>query len=75
VLLLDEPTTGLDPVAEARLIGELLASAAGKTVLLVTHQPRLTARADQVIRVEGGKIVSVALFHAALRAASAVPAI
>jgi ATP-binding cassette subfamily B protein len=65
VLLLDEPTTGLDPAAEERLIGDLLASTAGKTVLLVTHQPRLTVRADQVIRVDGGKILASALARSA----------
>jgi ATP-binding cassette subfamily B protein len=42
VLLLDEPTTGLDPAAETRLIDDLLASTAGPTVLLLTHQPQLT---------------------------------
>ena len=61
VLLLDEPTTGLDPATEARLIGELLAVAAGKTVVLVTHQPQLTARADQVVRVDDGAILTPAL--------------
>jgi ATP-binding cassette subfamily B protein len=58
VLLLDEPTTGLDPAAETRLIDDLLASTAGKTVLLVTHQPQLTARADQVAHVEDGRITA-----------------
>ncbi|HUZ35572.1 MAG TPA: ABC transporter ATP-binding protein [Streptosporangiaceae bacterium] len=65
VLLLDEPTTGLDPATEARLIGELLAVAAGKTVVLVTHQPQLTARADQVVRVDDGAILTPALARSA----------
>jgi ATP-binding cassette, subfamily B, bacterial len=65
VLLLDEPTTGLDPATEARLIDDLLASTAGKTVLLVTHQPQLTGRADQVIRVDGGKTVMAVLARSA----------
>jgi len=65
VLLLDEPTTGLDPAAETRLIDDLLASTTGKTVLLVTHQPQLTARASQVVRVDGGKIVPAVLARSA----------
>jgi ATP-binding cassette, subfamily B, bacterial len=65
VLLLDEPTTGLDPATEARLIDDLLASTVGKTVLLVTHQPQLTGRADQVIRVDGGKTVMAVLARSA----------
>jgi len=59
VLMLDEPTTGLDPAAESRLIDDLLAAARGKTLILVTHQPRLTARADQVLRVSDGQITGV----------------
>jgi ABC-type multidrug transport system fused ATPase/permease subunit len=65
VLLLDEPTTGLDPATETRLIDDLLTSTVGKTVVLVTHQPQLTARADQVVRVDGGKIVTAALARSA----------
>jgi len=49
LLLLDGPKTGLDPAAEADLITGLLAAAAGKTALLVTHQPRLVGLADQVM--------------------------
>jgi ABC-type multidrug transport system fused ATPase/permease subunit len=54
VLLLDEPTTGLDPVAESRLVGGLAASARGKTVIFVTHQARLSALADRVVTLGGG---------------------
>jgi subfamily B ATP-binding cassette protein MsbA len=56
VLLLDEPTTGLDPATESRLIDDLLAVTRGKTVVMVTHQPQLTDRADQVVRVDSGRI-------------------
>ena len=55
VLLLDEPTTGLDPAAESRLVTGLLAAARGKTVIMVTHQPRLAALADRVIVLEHGR--------------------
>ena len=56
MLLLDEPTTGLDPATESRLIDDLLAVTRGKTLVMVTHQPRLTDRADQVVRVDGGRV-------------------
>ncbi|MGE5132886.1 MAG: ATP-binding cassette domain-containing protein [Gemmatimonadota bacterium] len=54
VLLLDEPTTGLDPAAESRLVTELLAAAQGKTVIMVTHQPRLAGLAGRVVTLEQG---------------------
>ena len=56
VLLLDEPTTGLDPVTESCLVTELLAAARGKTVILVTHQARLSAMADRVVTLDQGRI-------------------
>ncbi len=56
LLLLDEPTTGLDPAAEDYLIDGLLDAAKEKTVILVTHSERLAALADQVLRLDQGKL-------------------
>jgi len=39
VLLLDEPTEGLDQASELRFLTALSAVAAGRTVLLVSHRP------------------------------------
>jgi ATP-binding cassette subfamily C protein CydCD len=50
VLLLDEPTAGLDPAREAAVIATLRAqAAAGITVLAVSHRPALIAAADSVV--------------------------
>jgi len=49
VLLLDEPTAGLDAEAEAAVVSHLCAS--GRTVLLVAHRPALLAAADRVVTV------------------------
>jgi ATP-binding cassette, subfamily B, bacterial len=57
VLLLDEPTTGLDPAAESRLVVGLLAKAHGRTVILVTHQARLATHADRVVTLDQGRII------------------
>ncbi|MEZ4456244.1 MAG: ABC transporter ATP-binding protein [Gemmatimonadales bacterium] len=59
LLLADEPTGNLDPDA-ARDIIELLETLhrAGRTVVLVTHDPAMAARAPRLIRLERGRIVS-----------------
>lgn len=44
------------PATESRLIDDLLTVTCGKTLVMVTHQPRLTDRADQVVSVDGGHI-------------------
>jgi ATP-binding cassette subfamily B protein len=56
LLLLDEPTVGLDPAAEAEVINSVLAVARGKTLLLVTHNPKLAELADDVIRLDNGQV-------------------
>ena len=57
ILLLDEPTTGLDAVTEARFVDSLLGLAAGRTTILITHSIDLARRADRVVVLEGGRIV------------------
>ncbi|HEY3503471.1 MAG TPA: thiol reductant ABC exporter subunit CydD [Actinocatenispora sp.] len=49
VLLLDEPTAGLDPDTEARVLARLRTVAAGRIVLLVSHRPAALAAADTVV--------------------------
>lgn len=52
VVLLDEPTTGLDEDSEAHIIAGLQALAAeGRTLLVATHHPQLLAASDRTIRL------------------------
>jgi thiol reductant ABC exporter CydD subunit len=49
LLLLDEPTAGLDGAAEARVATTLQSLKRGTTVVLTSHHPALFTRADRVI--------------------------
>ncbi|MEV4437403.1 thiol reductant ABC exporter subunit CydD [Streptomyces sp. NPDC049577] len=51
VLLMDEPTAGLDAGTEASVVEAVRRLAAGRTVVLVTHRPALLAVADRTVRV------------------------
>jgi ABC-type glutathione transport system ATPase component len=55
VLILDEPTTGLDPAGVRRLIGTLGKVAAGRTTILITHNLGLAAIADDVVSLDAGR--------------------
>ena len=57
VLVLDEPTAGLDELAAGRLLADVRAAMAGRTVLLVTHRDEELAGFDQVATVEDGRVV------------------
>jgi ATP-binding cassette, subfamily B, bacterial len=58
ILLLDEPTTGLDADSEATVLEGLASLMQGRTTLLVTHSQRLADSADRIVRLEHGKIAS-----------------
>ncbi|NNE43233.1 MAG: ATP-binding cassette domain-containing protein [Gemmatimonadetes bacterium] len=60
VLLLDEPSTGLDPGARRDLLAALAAlrDAAGTTVLLTTHFTDEAAAADGVAVLDRGELVA-----------------
>lgn len=60
LLLADEPTGNLD-TGNATAVADMLFDlprATGTTVLLITHDPDLAARADRVLRMHAGKVVS-----------------
>jgi putative ABC transport system ATP-binding protein len=59
-LFADEPTGNLDAATGATVIDLLveLNREAGATLVLVTHDPELAARARRVIRLAGGEVVS-----------------
>jgi len=60
LLLLDEPTTGLDPEARAAMWVEVerLAASENLTILLTTHYLEEAEEADHICIIDKGKIVS-----------------
>ncbi len=62
VLLADEPTGNLDGVNEA-VVMSLLADLhrRGHTLVLVTHDPAIAARADREVRLEHGRMAAPAV--------------
>lgn len=59
IVLADEPTSALDS-SNGRVVMELLARIAHETrasVMVVTHDPRIEAQADRIVRIEDGRIV------------------
>lgn len=51
IVLLDEPTEGLDPDAEVELVRRLKRRLQGRTVLTATHRPACQALADRVVQM------------------------
>jgi ATP-binding cassette subfamily B protein len=57
VLVLDEPTTGLDAAAKTGLLEPLTRLARGRTTILISHDPEVVQLADRVVALEDGRIV------------------
>ncbi|MFO7168989.1 MAG: ABC transporter ATP-binding protein [Chloroflexota bacterium] len=57
LLLLDEPTSAVEPESEALIIEGLERLMEGRTTLIVSHRLSLARSADRVVVVAGGRIV------------------
>ncbi|MBB5938437.1 thiol reductant ABC exporter subunit CydC [Streptomyces zagrosensis] len=60
VLVLDEPTEGLDPDTAAAVLADILDATRGRTTLLITHDRAGLAAADEIVTLDRGRIVPVA---------------
>lgn len=56
ILLLDEPTTGLDRTAEVAFFETLATASQGRTVIVVTHAAIPEGTVDRVLVMKGGKL-------------------
>lgn len=59
IILADEPTGNLDSRTSDDVIGLLKVTSEQfrQTIVMITHNPDIAARADRVVRIEDGKIV------------------
>ena len=57
IVVLDEPTTGLDASAEALVLDGMGRLMRGRTVLVIAHRLSTISRADLILVVEHGRIV------------------
>lgn len=57
ILIMDEPSSALDPIAEYELNKAMESAAKGKTVFYISHRLSTTRDADRIILLEKGCIV------------------
>ncbi|WP_372347246.1 thiol reductant ABC exporter subunit CydC [Streptomyces sp. KL116D] len=55
VLVLDEPTEGLDPDTAAAVLADVLDATRGRTTLLVTHDRAGLTAADRIVTLDAGR--------------------
>jgi ATP-binding cassette subfamily B protein len=57
VLLLDEVTSALDPINEAKVLEAIAAVRKGRTLVVVAHRLSTVQGADQILVLSGGRVV------------------
>ena len=59
IILADEPTGNLDTMTGQEILEQLsrLRDQSGRTVVIVTHDSRIAAYADRIIRIQDGRII------------------
>ncbi|PYO87395.1 MAG: hypothetical protein DMD58_14950, partial [Gemmatimonadetes bacterium] len=58
VLILDEPTSGVDAHTEAAIVEALGRLQQGRTVIIISHRPSAVAQCSAMLRIEHGRIVA-----------------
>lgn len=59
ILVLDEPTTGLDRVSEALVLDGLARLSANRTTLVISHHDTALLNVDRIVQLVDGEIVEV----------------
>ena len=59
VIILDEPTSAIDPIEESRLYKKFAEISQGKIAVIVTHRLGSAKIADRIVVLDEGKIVSI----------------
>ena len=56
IVILDEPTVGLDPLTEQALLNTMFETMRDKTIILITHHLQGVSGMDRVVFIEDGKL-------------------
>ena len=57
MVILDEPSSALDPIAEYQLNKTMLQAAEGKSVVFISHRLSTTRHADRILMMENGRVI------------------
>ena len=67
IVILDEPSSALDPIAEYEVYNNMLRVCEGRSVIFISHRLSSAVLADRVVMLDGGEIIEVGS-HAELMA-------
>ena len=59
VLVLDEPSSALDPISESEILQQIYSLSKEKTTFIISHKLSTTINADRIIYLEKGEIAEI----------------
>ncbi len=62
-IILDEPSSALDPIAEHTMFENMMRAARGRSVIFISHRLSSAVDADRIYLMEDGRIVEVGTHH------------
>lgn len=57
ILIFDEPTSSIDPIAELEIFNLILNLASERTCIIITHRVGIASKADRILVMENGIII------------------
>ena len=57
IVILDEPSSALDPLAESEMYQNMYSACAGKTMIFISHRVSSATMADKIIYMDSGRII------------------
>ncbi len=67
VMILDEPTSNVDPEAEEQIFNQILDIGADKIIIFISHRFSTVRRADKIVVLDEGKVIEHGSHEALLR--------
>lgn len=67
-VILDEPSSALDPIAEYKMFENMMQATEGRSVIFISHRLSSATLADRVILMDGGKIAEIGTHEELLHA-------
>ena len=59
LLVLDEPTAALDPMAETEILKSFIKAVENKTAIIITHRVGICRYADKIVVMDKGRIIEI----------------